>query len=113
MNCTLASGETTYPDFNTWGTDFGNPGTSMLQPAALTLALCTEQPANPIPAVKPATTTTIATSPLYGATFWEQWTKHFAAYDAGFNSLNLDPQNPGAYQARIVQLTSLAKAASF
>ena len=28
LNYTLASGETTYPGFNTWGTDFGNPGTS-------------------------------------------------------------------------------------
>ena len=62
LNYTLASGETTYPGFNTWGTDFGNPGTSPLQPTVLTLSLGTEQPANPMPAVKPATTTTIAIS---------------------------------------------------
>ena len=104
---TLASGETTYPGFNTWGTDFGNPSASPLQPTVLTLALGTEQPANPMPAVKPATTTTIATSPPYGSTFWDQWMKYFVTRDAGFNSLSLDPQNPGKWQERIVQLTAL------
>ena len=107
LNYALASGEATYPGFNTWGTDFGNPGTSPLQPTVLTLALGTEQPANPMPSVKPATTTTIATSPPYGATFWDQWVKHFVTRDAGFDSLSLDPQNPGKWQARILQLTGL------
>ena len=109
----LASGEITYPGFNTWGTDFGMPSTSPLQPTVLTLALGTEQPANPMPAVKPATpatTTTTAmpaTSPPYGATFWDQWVKYFVTRDAAFNSLSLDPQNPGKWQERIVQLTAL------
>ena len=107
LNYRLISGETTYPGFNTWGTDFGNPSASPLQPTVLTLSLGTEQPANPMPAVKPATTTTIATSPPYGATFWDQWAKHFVTRDANFNSLSLDPQNPGALQARIVALTAL------
>jgi hypothetical protein len=111
LNYTLASGETTYPGFNTWGTDFGNPSASPLQPTVLTLALGTDQPANPMPAVKPAATvnnvTTPASSPPYGSTFWDQWVKYFVTRDAGFNSLSLDPQNPGAYQARIVQLTAL------
>jgi feruloyl esterase len=111
LNYTLASGETTYPGFNTWGTDFGNPSASPLQPTVLTLALGTDQPANPMPAVKPAVTvnnvTTPASSPPYGGTFWDQWVKYFVTRDAGFNSLSLDPQNPGAYQARIVQLTAL------
>ena len=107
LNYPLASGETTYPGFNTWGTDFGNPGTSPLQPTVLTLALGTEQPANPMPAIKPATTTTIATSPPYGATFWDQWVKHFVTRDGAFDSLSLDPQNPGVHQARIVELTAV------
>ena len=107
LNYKLASGETTYPGFNTWGTDFGNPSASPLQPTVLTLALGTEQPANPMPLVKPATTSTIATSPPYGATFWDQWVKHFVTRDANFDSLSLDPQNPGKWQERIVQLTSL------
>lgn len=107
LNYTLASGETTYPGFNVWGTDFGNPSASPLQATVLTLALGTDQPANPMPAVKPATATTIATSPPYGATFWDQWVKHFVTRDANFNSLSLDPQNPGKWQGRIVQLTGL------
>ena len=107
LNYTLASGETTYPGFNVWGTDFGNPSASALQPTVLTLALGTDQPANPMPAVKPATTTTIATSRPYGATFWDQWVEYFVTRDANFNSLSLDPQNPGPWQARIVQLTAL------
>ncbi len=111
LNYKLASGETTYPGFNTWGTDFGNPSASPMQPTVLTLALGTEQPANPMPAVKPAVTgnnvTTPATSPPYGSTFWDQWVKYFVTRDGGFNSLNFDPQNPGVYQARIVQLTAL------
>ena len=90
LNYALASGETTYPGFNTWGTDFGNPGTSPLQPIVLTLSLGTEQPANPMPAVG-------ATSPPYGSTFWDQWVKHFVTRDPTFNSLSLDPQNPGTW----------------
>lgn len=101
LNYTLASGETTYPGFNTWGTDFGIPGTSPLQPTVLTLSLGTEQPANPMPLI------TATTSPPYGSTFWDQWVKFFVTRDASFNSLSLDPQNPGAWQARIVELTGI------
>lgn len=101
LNYTLASGETTYPGFNTWGTDFGVPGTSPLQPTVLTLSLGTEQPANPMPPV------TATTSPPYGSTFWDQWVKYFVTRDPAFNSLSLDPQNPGVWQARIVELTTI------
>ncbi|KQP43079.1 tannase/feruloyl esterase family alpha/beta hydrolase [Pseudorhodoferax sp. Leaf274] len=100
----MASGETTYPGFNTWGTDFGNPGSSPLQPTVLTLSLGTEQPANPMPAV------TATTSPPYGSTFWDQWVKYFVTRNAGFNSLTLDPQAPGAWQSRIVALTGVQDA---
>jgi Tannase and feruloyl esterase len=73
----------------------------------LTLAPGTEQPANPMPPVVPASTATMATSPPYGATFWDQWVRHFVARDASFNLLSLDPQNPGKWQERIVQLTAV------
>ena len=113
LNYALASGETGYPGFNVWGTDFGNPGTSPLQPTVLTLSLGTEQPANPRPpvvAAVPATATAAAqpaTSPPYGSTFWDQWVRFFVTRDANFNSLSLDPQNPGAWLARIVELTRI------
>lgn len=101
LNYALASGESTYPGFNTWGTDFGVPGTSPLQPTVLTLSLGTEQPANPMPLI------TATTSPPYGSTFWDQWVRFFVTRDPTFNSLSLDPQNPGAWQARIVELTGI------
>ncbi|WP_225984919.1 tannase/feruloyl esterase family alpha/beta hydrolase [Noviherbaspirillum aerium] len=104
LNYALASGETTYPGFNTWGTDFGIPGTSPLQPTVLTLSLGTDQPANPMPPV------TATTSPPYGSTFWDQWVKYFVTRDPNFNSLALDPQNPGPWQARIVELTGIQDA---
>ena len=113
LNYTLASGETGYPGFNVWGTDFGNPGSSPLQPTVLTLSLGTEQPAQPMPpvvAAMPATATTPATpatSPPYGSTFWDQWVRFFVTRDTNFNSLSLDPQNPGVWQARIVELTRI------
>ena len=101
LNYRLATGENNYPGFNTWGTDFGIPGTSPLQPTVLTLSMGTEQPANPMPAV------TAKTSPPYGSTFWDQWVKYFVTRDAGFNSLSMDPENPGQWQKRIVELTSI------
>lgn len=104
LNYALASGETAYPGFTTWGTDFGNPGDSPLQPTVLTLSLGTEQPAFPFPPV------TAATMPPYGSTFWDQWVKYFVTRDGNFNSLTLDPQNPGPWQARIVELTGIQDA---
>ncbi|MEB0012034.1 tannase/feruloyl esterase family alpha/beta hydrolase [Glaciimonas sp. Gout2] len=104
LHYTLASGETTYPGFNTWGTDFGIPGTAgtkALQPTVLTLSLGIEQPANPMPPI------TATSSPPYNGTFWDQWVKYFVTRDPQFNSLTLDPQNPGALQARIVELTEI------
>jgi feruloyl esterase len=101
LNYALASGETSYPGFNTWGTDFGIPGTNPLQPTVLTLSLGTDQPANPMPSV------TATTSPPYGSTFWDQWVRYFVTRDPNFNSLTLDPQNPGTWQSRIVALTGI------
>jgi hypothetical protein len=104
LNYALASGETSYPGFNVWGTDFGNPGTHPLQALTLTLSLGTEQPANPMPPV------TAAAMPPYGSTFWDQWVKYFVTRDPHFNSLSLDPQNPGPWQSRIVELTDIQDA---
>lgn len=104
LNYALASGERNYPGFNTWGTDFGNPGNDPLQPTVLTLSMGTEQPANPMPAV------TAASMPPYGSTFWDQWVKYFVTRNPNFNSLQLDPQNPTIWQNRIVELTGIQDA---
>jgi len=101
LNYTLTTGETGYPGFNTWGTDFGIPGTSPLQPTVLTLAWGTEQPAFPMPPV------TATTMPPYGITFWSEWVKYFVTRNPAYDALTLDPQNPGQWQSRIVALTAL------
>ncbi|MET3119230.1 hypothetical protein AAKU64_003469 [Undibacterium sp. GrIS 1.8] len=107
LNYTLATGETQYPGFNTWGTDFGIPNKSPLQPTVLTLAYGTEQPANPMPSV------TASTSPPYGSTFWDQWVKYFVTRDASFNSLLFDPQNPGTFKSRVIALTAIQDVTKF
>ena len=39
--------------------------------------------------------------------FWDQWVRNFVTRDASFNSLSLDPQNPGAWTDRIHHLAKL------
>lgn len=93
---TLASGETQYPGFNVYGADLGIVNASALQPTVTTLAMGTSQPASPMPTTAP-----------YMSVFWDQWIRYFVTRDASYNSLNVDPQNPGSLQARISQLTGL------
>lgn len=93
---TLASGETQYPGFNVYGADLGVANASALQPTVITLAMGTSQPASPMPTTAP-----------YMSVFWDQWIRYFVTRDASYNSLSVDPQNPGALQARISQLTGL------
>ncbi|MEF7614579.1 tannase/feruloyl esterase family alpha/beta hydrolase [Aquincola sp. MAHUQ-54] len=96
----VASGETGYPGFNTWGTDFGRPGTGVQQTVTY-LGLNTVQPTYPMPNY------TLAGGVPYHSGFWSQWAKYFVTRDANFDALTLDPQSPGAYQARISELTGL------
>jgi feruloyl esterase len=53
---------------------------------------------------------TAAAMPPYGSTFWDQWVKYFVTRDPNFNSLSLDPQNPGVWRTRIVDLTGIQDA---
>ncbi|HZZ04410.1 tannase/feruloyl esterase family alpha/beta hydrolase [Paraburkholderia sp.] len=92
----LASGETQYPGFNVYGADLGLVNASPLQPTVTTLALGTSQPASPMPNTAP-----------YLSVFWDQWIRYFVTRDPNFNSLTVDPQNPGALQTRISQLTGI------
>ena len=92
----LASGETQYPGFNVYGADLGVANASALQPTVTTLALGTSQPASPMPITAP-----------YLSVFWDQWIRYFVTRDSNYNSLTVEPQNPGSLQARISQLTGL------
>lgn len=95
----LASGENEYPGFNTWGTDFGRPGTG-LQLIVNRLGLSVMQPESPMGGFG----ITIDTIP-YHSGFWDEWIKYFVTKDPTYNSLSVDPEHPGRWQARISELT--------
>lgn len=110
-NYALASGEFSYPGYNAWGNDWGrtlpadaNAAQQAIEPTVLTLTLGTEQPAFPMPPVAGAS------SPPYGATFWDQWVRYFVTRDPNYNALTLDPANPGPWLTRIVALSAIQEA---
>ncbi|WP_151638703.1 tannase/feruloyl esterase family alpha/beta hydrolase [Noviherbaspirillum aerium] len=97
FNFSLASGETHYPGYNVWGADLGittNP--SPLQPTVTFLALGTTQPAMPMPRTAP-----------YVSVLLDQWIKYSVTRDPNFDSLTLDPENPGPWAGRISELSTL------
>lgn len=100
----LASGETSYPGFTTWGTDFGVAAATPVAPIVTDLALGTRQPTSPMPAVGPA-----GTNPPYGSTFWDEFVRHLITRDPGFTSLALDPAAPGRWQSRIQQVSAIGE----
>ena len=100
FNYPLGSGENQYPGFNVWGAEFGRPGTGTkadeTQMLLAYLGLGGSAPAFPMPERAP-----------YLSGFWDQWVRFFVTKDPGFDSLTLDPENPGPWQARIAELTRL------
>ncbi|MFN4119394.1 tannase/feruloyl esterase family alpha/beta hydrolase [Acidovorax sp.] len=95
FNFKLASGETRYPGYNVWGADLGitsNP--SPVQPVVTFLALGTTAPTMPMPRSAP-----------YISVLVDQWIKYSVTRDPSFNSLLLDPENPGPYATRISELS--------
>jgi tannase/feruloyl esterase len=92
----LASGETQYPGYNIHGADLGRSTSKPLQDIVTLLALGTDAPTNPVPAHAPSLNL-----------FWDQWVRHFVARDVHYNPLTIDPQNLGALQARVNELSVL------
>ena len=95
FNFPLASGETGYPGYNVWGSDLGitsNP--SPLQPTVTFLALGTTAPT-------PAMERTVP----YISLLTDQWIKYSVTRDPSFNSLALDPENPGVWAVRFSELS--------
>ncbi len=43
----------------------------------------------------------------FHSNFWDQWVRFFVTKNPAFDSLTLDPENPGPWQARIAELTGL------
>lgn len=96
FNFTLASGETGYPGYNVWGADLGIASTSALQPTVLFLNLNLSQPSFPMPSTAPYISRQTDALIRYGIT-----------RDLGFDSLSLDPENPGPWGPRISEISTL------
>jgi hypothetical protein len=103
LNYPLASGETQYPGANVWaGMDLGMPTDGMtaaqaaVEKTSSVLALGTVDPASPMP----------ANAPYFGV-FWDQWVRYFVTQNLSYDSLSLDPQNPGPWQSRISMLSGI------
>lgn len=101
FNFPLASGATGFPGFNAWGTDFGFGAASDNPSVAANMGITfnTAPPALPATPAMP-----------FSLIFWDQWVKYFVTRDANFNSLALDPENPGASASRISDLSALQDA---
>ncbi len=96
FNFFMASGSRGYPGYNVWGADLGittNP--SPLQPTVTFLNFGTEQPANPVTTGAPYITRQLDQALKFGVT-----------RDPTFNSLSLDPENPGPWAARISEMST-------
>lgn len=97
FNFRMASGETGYPGYNVWGGDLGiTSNTNPLQPTVTFLNLGTEQPKFPMPTGAPYISRQTDALIRYGIT-----------RDLGYDSLSLDPENPGPWGPRISELSTL------
>ena len=96
FNYQLASGQDHYPGYNVWGADLGittNP--AAIEPTVTFLALGTSQPTLPMPATAP-----------YISKMTDQWIQYFITRSPGYDSLSLDPENPGPWAVRISQIST-------
>lgn len=92
----LASEETHHPGYNIWGADTGiYTRAQPIQPIVNFLAFNRSPPARPMPADAP-----------YISVYLDQWIKYHVTRDPGYDSLSLDPENPGAWAARISLLSA-------
>lgn len=92
----LASGETQHPGYNIWGADTGiYTWTSPVQPVVDFLAFNRSAPTLPMPADAP-----------YISIYTDQWIKYHVTRDPNYDSLSLDPENPGAWASRISLLST-------
>lgn len=87
----LASGETQHPGYNIWGSDLGiYTRTNPIQGIVDFLALNRSPPGRPMPPDAP-----------YISIYTDQWIKYHVTRDPSYDTLSLDPENPGAWADRI------------
>lgn len=100
FNFTMASGLQYFPGCNVWGADLGmtqaDAGGYVLQPYVIFLTLGTKQPALPADRAMP-----------YLSPFMDQFMKYAVVRDSSgtFNTLSIDPENPGLWANRISELS--------
>jgi hypothetical protein len=100
FNFPMASGLQSFPGCNVWGADLGmtkaDAGGYALQAYVIFLTLGTVQPALPA-----------TTSMPYLSPFMDQFMKYAAVRDptGTFDTLSIDPENPGPYAHRISELS--------
>lgn len=101
FNFFMASGLQSYPGCNVWGADLGmtqaDAGGYAMQAYVVFLTFGTVQPAIPMPANTP-----------YLGPFMDQFMKYAVVRDptGTFNTLLIDPENPGPYASRISELST-------
>ncbi|MDT7835076.1 tannase/feruloyl esterase family alpha/beta hydrolase [Aquabacterium sp. OR-4] len=92
----LASGEHQHPGYNIWGADTGiHTRTHAVQPIVNFLAFNKSAPGRPMPADAP-----------YISIYLDQWVRFHVTRDPSYDALSLDPENPGAWAARIGLLSA-------
>jgi feruloyl esterase len=100
FNFPMASGLQSFPGCNVWGADLGmtqaDAGGYALQPYVIFLTLGRVQPALPA-----------TTSMPYLSPFMDQFMKYAVVRDetGTFDTLSIDPENPGPYADRISELS--------
>ena len=102
FNYILASGSTGYPGSNIWGAEMGettNP--SPLSPTITFLNFGTVQPTFPMPTGAP-----------YISRQEDAMVRYAITRDPNYNSLDFDPENPGAWASRVSELSSMLDAST-
>lgn len=96
----LASGQTGYPGSNIWGADMGEPGNpSPVEPTVTFLNFGTVQPTFPMPAGAP-----------YVSRQEDAMVRYAIVRDPDYNSLDFDPESPGAWAGRVSELSAMLDA---
>jgi hypothetical protein len=91
----LASGQTEQPGFNIWGADTGiGESDQGVQKTVIWLAFGHSAPATPMPKTAP-----------YASVLTDQWFKYAITRDPNYDTLSIDPENPGKWAARISELS--------
>lgn len=92
----ISSGETSFPGFNAFISDFGMASSSPVQLHVAAIGLGSAPPGFPVTA-----------SMSYGAHFVDGFIRYAVAGDAAFDYLKFDGSNAGAFASRVTELSAL------